>query len=186
MARRERTQPAPPPQVTPAEGEYLQALWELVEEGVAPLRARLAERLRVSAPAVTELTRKLAREGLIRAGQALEFTPAGLEAALSVVRRHRLLERLLTDLLGIPWHAAHDEAARLEHHVSHRLEESLAKTLEAEGMRVLDSWGIRPGASLVLLGHGPQGSRVRTPVGVHIVPPSWAFCIRVERAEGPA
>lgn len=115
----------------PAVEEYLQTVYHLQESGVPAIRARLVERLRVSPPAVSEQVRRLEREGFVRmgAGRTVELTPAGHAYATTIVRRHRLAERLLVDVLGLPWHQVHAEAGRLEHAISPVLEARLVAVL---------------------------------------------------------
>lgn len=115
----------------PAVEEYLQTVYHLQESGVPAIRTRLVERLRVSPPAVSEQVRRLEREGFVRlgAGRTVELTPAGHAYATTIVRRHRLAERLLVDVLGLPWHQVHAEAGRLEHAISPVLEARLVAVL---------------------------------------------------------
>lgn len=111
--------------------EYLETILELEEEGIAPIRARLAERLAVSAASVSEAVRRLAEQGYVETGEerALQLTPAGRELAISVVRRHRLAERLLVDVIGLEWEKVHREAARWEHAISAEVEHKLVELL---------------------------------------------------------
>ena len=110
--------------------EYLEAIHELQEEGTAVIQARLAERLGHSAPSVSEMVRRLRDEGYVVAkGRALSLTGKGRTRAESVVRKHRLAERLLTDVIGLPWHKAHVEACRWEHVISDEVEERLVELL---------------------------------------------------------
>lgn len=110
--------------------EYLEAVHELLEEGTPVIQARLAERLGHSAPAVSEMVRRLADEGWISlAGRAISLTEAGRAKAESVVRKHRLAERLLTDVIGLPWEKAHMEAGRWEHVISDDVEARLVEVL---------------------------------------------------------
>ncbi len=115
--------------------DYLETIFELEEAGVAPLRARLVERLGVSAPAVSETVARLEREGLVELDghRVVHLTERGRGAATAVMRRHRLAERLLVDVLGVPWHQVHEEAHRLEHAISDNLEPYLVKTLGDPG-----------------------------------------------------
>lgn len=108
----------------PPVSEYLEAVLELEEEGTRVIQARLADRLSVSAPSVSEMVRRLTAEGYVTTSEdrTLQLTAAGRERAVTVVRRHRLAERLLTDLLGLPWHKTHVEAARWEHVISDDVE----------------------------------------------------------------
>src|SRR5436305_14710120 len=97
-----------------------------------PLRsARLADWLGVSRPTVTIALRRMARDGMVRMTRSkeIELTPAGMTAAESIVRRHRIMERWLTDGLGLDWVTADEEAARLEHAVSDVVEKRLYETL---------------------------------------------------------
>lgn len=112
---------------------YLRTVWELLEEGVTPLRARLVERLGVSAPAVSETVGRLEEEGLLRLTDRrhIELTEAGRHLAASVMRKHRLVERLLTDVIGLEWEEVHNEACRWEHVISDRVEERLVALLGA-------------------------------------------------------
>jgi DtxR family Mn-dependent transcriptional regulator len=110
--------------------EYLEAVHELEEEGTTVIQARLAERLGHSAPAVSEMIRRLRDEGYLEtAGRSLTLTPSGRSLAESVVRKHRLAERLLTDVIGLPWEAAHVEACRWEHVISDEVAERLVVLL---------------------------------------------------------
>jgi DtxR family Mn-dependent transcriptional regulator len=111
--------------------EYLEAIHELEEEGVPVIQARLAERLEHSAPSVSEMVRRLRTEGYVTIeGRALVLTAKGRRRAESVVRKHRLAERLLTDIIGLPWHKAHVEACRWEHVISDEVEHRLVEVLD--------------------------------------------------------
>jgi DtxR family Mn-dependent transcriptional regulator len=110
--------------------EYLEAIHELGEEGAHVIQARLAERLGHSAPAVSEMIRRLRDDGFVEMeGRALRLTAAGQVRAESVVRKHRLAERLLTDVIGLPWHLSHLEACRWEHVISDEVEARLTELL---------------------------------------------------------
>src|SRR5436853_4896741 len=127
------TDPRTPP-VTgyhPAVEEYLETILELEESGIPPMRARLVERLGVSAPAVSETVGRLAREGYVTLDEqrVVHLTDEGRGYATSIMRRHRLAERLLVDVLHLPWHQVHEEAGRLEHAISANLEAHLVKLL---------------------------------------------------------
>lgn len=115
----------------PAVEEYLETIFHLDESGVPAMRARLVERLGVSAPAVSEQVKRLEREGYVElaADRTLSLTAAGRDYATAIVRRHRLAERLLVDVLGLPWHQVHEEAGRLEHAISPLLEARLVDVL---------------------------------------------------------
>ncbi|HET7524227.1 MAG TPA: metal-dependent transcriptional regulator [Acidimicrobiales bacterium] len=110
--------------------EYLEAIHELGEEGIVVIQARLAERLGHSAPAVSEMIRRLRDEGYVEEKERpLLLTDRGRVLAESVVRKHRLAERLLTDIIGLPWEKAHLEAGRWEHVISDEVEERLVEVL---------------------------------------------------------
>src|SRR6201996_6054154 len=110
--------------------EYLEAIHELGEEGMVVIQARLAERLGHSAPAVSEMIKRLRDEGYVEVrGRKLTLTPPGRSLAESVVRKHRLAERLLTDIIGLPWEKAHLEAGRWEHVISDEVEARLVEVL---------------------------------------------------------
>jgi len=111
--------------------EYLEAVLELEEEGATVIQARLAERVGHSAPSVSEMVRRLRSEGYIEGdGRALSLTDRGRRVAESVVRKHRLAERLLTDVIGLPWERAHLEACRWEHVISDEVEARLVALLD--------------------------------------------------------
>jgi DtxR family transcriptional regulator, Mn-dependent transcriptional regulator len=120
---------------SPAAEDYLETIFELEESGIQPMRARLVERLGVSAPTVSETVARLEREGLLQLDdqRVLHLTPRGLKAATGVMRRHRLAERLLIDMLHVPWHQVHEEAHRLEHAISPALEPYLVRALGDPG-----------------------------------------------------
>ncbi|MDX6287569.1 MAG: DtxR family transcriptional regulator, Mn-dependent transcriptional regulator [Frankiales bacterium] len=115
----------------PAVEEYLETIFELEESGVPPMRARLVERLHVSAPAVSETVGRLEREGYVTLDErrVVHLTDHGRRYATSIMRRHRLAERLLVDVLKVPWHQVHEEAGRLEHAISANLENHLVRLL---------------------------------------------------------
>src|SRR3954451_15039578 len=118
---------APHDHATEAEEEYLQSIYWLQEAGLPMTAANLSRAMQLSAPTVHEMGGRLARDGSARgdASERLEFTEDGLEHARGIVRRHRLIERFLTDVLGIPWDEVHEEAERLEHAMSPVLEERM-------------------------------------------------------------
>jgi len=123
---------APDTQHHPAVEEYLETIFHLEEAGVPAMRARLVERLGVSAPAVSEQVKRLEREGYVVLSdeRTIGFTPEGREYATAIVRRHRLAECLLVNMLGLPWHQVHVEAGRLEHAISPVLEARLVAVLD--------------------------------------------------------
>ena len=120
----------------PAVEQYLETILELEESGISPMRARLVERLGVSAPAVSETVKRLEREGYLTldGDRVLHLTETGREYATAVLRRHRLAELLLVDVLKVPWSQVHEEACRLEHAISDNLEQHLVKLLGDPGM----------------------------------------------------
>lgn len=110
--------------------EYLQTIQYLSEEGTPVIQARLADRLGKSAPAVSEMLDRLASEGYVnRTSKRISLTAKGREAAESVIRKHRLAERLLVDVIGLPWHKVHAEAGRWEHVISDDVESKLVALL---------------------------------------------------------
>jgi DtxR family Mn-dependent transcriptional regulator len=118
-------------QASPATEEYLQAVYTLADEGGQVIGARLAEFLRISPAAVSEMVHRLERDGLLKLDERKEvrLTDNGYRAASRVVRRHRLAERMLVDLLGYEWWKTHEEAERIEHAMSQEMEERLVRVL---------------------------------------------------------
>ena len=118
-------------QTSPASEEYLQAVYTLADEGGQVIGARLAEFLRISPAAVSEMVHRLERDGLLHLDERKEvrLTERGLTAASRVVRRHRLAERMLVDLLGYEWWKTHEEAERIEHAMSPEMEERIVRVL---------------------------------------------------------
>ena len=151
---------------TVAEEEYLQIMFWLEEAGLPITGANIARAMQLSPPTVHEMIGRLERDGYVTRGadKVLAFTDNGREHAEGVVRRHRLIERFLTDVLGIPWDEVHEEAERLEHAMSPVLEERMlaaigdAKTCphghpivegaREEGVLLAD---VEPGASVHVL-----------------------------------
>lgn len=110
--------------------EYLEAIYKLAEHGEAR-PSRLADAMGVSAPTVTSTLKRLKARGLItRPGGAVALTAAGRTESLSIIRRHRLAERLLVDVLGMAWEDVHEEACRLEHALSPQVQSALEAYLE--------------------------------------------------------
>ena len=115
----------------PAFEEYCETIFELEEDGVDVIQARIVERLQVSRPAVSEMVKKLSDAKLIKLdGSSITLSKKGLTLANQVVRRHRLAERFLTDILGLSWAEAHHEAGKWEHVVSPRVEAAFLRLLE--------------------------------------------------------
>jgi len=112
---------------TVAEQEYLETLFWLYEAGLPMTGANIARAMQLSPPTVHEMVGRLERDGYITRGsdKVIAFTDNGREHAEAIVRRHRLIERFLTDVLGIPWDEVHEEAERLEHAMSPVLEERM-------------------------------------------------------------
>ncbi len=122
---------ASPQDATASVQDYLAAIYDLGGSGKPVIGARLAKHMNISAPAVTEAIHRMARGGYVKMGRgkALTLTPKGRKIAEVMARRHRLLERWLTDTLGLNWTDAHEEAHRLEHAISPRVELRLAELL---------------------------------------------------------
>ena len=110
---------------------YLRTIYELEEEGIVPLRARIAERLGHSGPTVSQTVARMERDGLLSlAGDRhLELSAHGRQIAVRVMRKHRLAERLLIDVLGLEWEFVHEEACRWEHVMSERVERKILALL---------------------------------------------------------
>jgi DtxR family Mn-dependent transcriptional regulator len=111
---------------------YLRTIYELEEEGVVPLRARIAERLGQSGPTVSQTVARMERDGLVvvAGDRHLELTDSGRSRAVSVMRKHRLAERLLSDVIGLEWEFVHAEACRWEHVMSDAVERKLVQLLD--------------------------------------------------------
>ena len=111
---------------------YLRTIYELVEEGIVPLRARIAERLHQSGPTVSQTVARMERDGLltVEGDRHLELTEEGQLLATRVMRKHRLAERLLTDVIGLDWELVHAEACRWEHVMSETVERRLLELLD--------------------------------------------------------
>lgn len=113
----------------PAFEEYCETIFELHEDDVEVIQARIAERLRVSRPAVSEMIKRLEAEGLVTTSGVIRLTDRGLVLAERVVRRHRLAERFLTDILELSWAEAHREAGKWEHVMSESVEAAINRIL---------------------------------------------------------
>ncbi|MDR3650866.1 MAG: metal-dependent transcriptional regulator [Acidimicrobiales bacterium] len=119
-----------PQEFHPPVEEYLETMLALGEEGVPVIQARIAERLGRSAPSVSEMLDRLTEDGyVIREGRRLSLTDSGRALAEKVVRKHRLAERLLVDVIGLEWHKVHREAGRWEHVISDDVEARLVELL---------------------------------------------------------
>ncbi len=110
---------------------YLRTIYDLEEEGVTPLRARIAERLEQSGPTVSQTVARMERDGLLTVAgdRHLELTEKGRAMAVAVMRKHRLAERLLVDIIGLDWQNVHAEACRWEHVMSEEVERRLVEVL---------------------------------------------------------
>jgi DtxR family transcriptional regulator, Mn-dependent transcriptional regulator len=119
--RRERT--------SVSQEDYLKAIWEMLQEDQTPISARLAEELNVTPPAVTAALKRMTRDGYVRVERTgrIDLTKKGQQYAERLALRHQLAELLLTDVIGLPWAKAHDEAERLEHAISPEVEALLLK-----------------------------------------------------------
>jgi DtxR family Mn-dependent transcriptional regulator len=209
---------------------YLETILALEEEGVVPLRARIVERLGLSAPAVSETVERLAEQGLVelRNDRSLHLTDRGRRVATTVVRRHRLAERLLTDVIGLEWEKVHREADRWEHAISADVEEKLVALLgdpatcphgnpipgskhaaqagstvalaraapggvtvsriseklelSDDGLQFVAAARLVPGSTATVMALEPDGVRVRTDSGEHLVPSAVAEQLYVASA----
>lgn len=111
---------------------YLRTILELEEENIIPLRARISERLGHSGPTVSQTVGRMERDGLVvvTEDRSLELTDLGRQKAIDVMRKHRLAERLLADVIGLDWAYVHDEACRWEHVMSEQVERRLVELLD--------------------------------------------------------
>lgn len=112
---------------------YLRTILELEEEGQVPMRARIAERLDQSGPTVSQTVARMERDGLVivTGERHLELTNQGRREAVSVMRKHRLAERLLADVIGLEWELVHEEACRWEHVISEHVEKKILELIES-------------------------------------------------------
>jgi DtxR family transcriptional regulator, Mn-dependent transcriptional regulator len=116
--------------VGPSSQDYVAAVYEMAEESIPTVQAELARWMGVSPASVSEAVKRMRRDGLVEMdGRAVTFTPAGEELARNVVRRHRLAERFLVEVIGLPWHRAHEEAEVWEHAISDDVEARLTAIL---------------------------------------------------------
>ena len=118
------------PEFHPAIEEYCETIFDLHDDVLDVFQARIAERLNVSRPAVSEMIRRLESEGLVEVDGNIRLTDSGMQWAATVVRRHRLAERLLTDILGLSWAEAHQEAGKWEHVISDNVEAAMVRVLD--------------------------------------------------------
>ena len=118
------------PEHHPAFEEYCETIFELEEDGVNVIQARIVERLGVSRPAVSEMIKRLDAEGLVELSDTISLSVRGRSLATTMVRRHRLAERFLTDVLHLSWAQAHHEAGKWEHVISPEVETALSTLLD--------------------------------------------------------
>src|SRR5215472_6058116 len=111
---------------------YCETIYNMDMEGDVVIGARLAEKFGVAPPTVTETLKRMVRDGLVEMNdkRQVTLTPRGVELAEAVLRRHRLTERFLVDMLGMQWHQVHEEACRLEHHISGAVEARVVASLD--------------------------------------------------------
>jgi DtxR family Mn-dependent transcriptional regulator len=116
--------------VTETIENYLESIYNMRDEGKQVIAARLSERLGVKPPTVSQTLRRMERDGLVKMnGNEIAFTKTGQEVAEAAIRRHRLVERFMTDFLGIGWAVAHTEAEKLQHAISDLIEQKMAEAL---------------------------------------------------------
>ncbi len=151
---------------------YLRTIYDLEEEGIVPLRARIAERLEQSGPTVSQTVARMERDGLVLVAgdRHLELTDKGRSLAVSVMRKHRLAERLLVDVIGMPWEDVHAEACRWEHVMSENVERRLLEVLDhpttspygnpIPGLDQLGFSDLVPPAPMTRISELPQGEPV--------------------------
>ncbi len=143
---------------------YLRTILDLEEEGIVPLRARISERLGHSGPTVSQTVGRMERDGLVVVSEdrTLQFTAEGRQKAIDVMRKHRLAERLLSDVIGLDWAYVHDEACRWEHVMSEQVERRLVELL---GYPTESPYG-NPIPGLDQLGHVPASTFEQGVVGL--------------------
>ena len=157
---------------------YLRTILELEEENIVPLRARISERLGHSGPTVSQTIGRMERDGLVvvTEDRSLELTGAGRQKAVDVMRKHRLAERLLSDVIGLDWEYVHEEACRWEHVMSEQVERRIIEMLDhptespyGNPIPGLDEFGdaaavpfTRGVVNLLSLVHGAVGPQTKT------------------------
>ena len=166
---------------------YLRTILELEEEGIVPMRARIVERFGHSGPTVSQTIARMERDGLVKVGgdRRLELTDAGRQRAVAVMRKHRLAERLLLDVIGLEWEYVHDEACRWEHVISDRVERKLLQLIPD----ALESPYGNPIPGLALL-EGAEERPAPTPAGLRSLidaldPPGDGTALVVRRLGEP-
>ncbi|QIM15228.1 metal-dependent transcriptional regulator [Leucobacter insecticola] len=165
---------------------YLRTILELEEEGIVPLRARISERLNHSGPTVSQTVGRMERDGLVVVtdDRRLELTPEGRTKSVNVMRKHRLAERLLADVIGLEWEYVHEEACRWEHVMSERVERKLLSILD----HPTESPYGNPIPGLEDLGSRVAGSFQSEVVGIGelLVDPERTVTARIRRLAEPA
>jgi DtxR family Mn-dependent transcriptional regulator len=156
-----------PQEFHPPVEEYLETMLELAEEDIPVIQARIAERLGHAAPSVSEMLDRLIDDGYVsRQGRQLSLTESGRTLAEKVVRKHRLAERLLVDVIGLEWHKVHQEAGRWEHVISDNVEARLVELLGdpatcPHGNPIPGSRSVATPVTTQPLTECPEGARVR-------------------------
>nr|WP_228534419.1 metal-dependent transcriptional regulator [Nocardia cerradoensis] len=158
---------------------YLRTIYDLEEEGVVPLRARIAERLEQSGPTVSQTVARMERDGLLMVAgdRHLELTDKGRAMAVAVMRKHRLAERLLVDVIGLDWQNVHAEACRWEHVMSEEVE---LRLLEVLNHPTTSPYG-NPIPGLDELGVNSINSGEETLVRLSDLPPGQVSAVVVRR-----
>ncbi|MGL4306609.1 MAG: iron dependent repressor, metal binding and dimerization domain protein [Mycobacteriaceae bacterium] len=158
---------------------YLRTIYELEEEGVVPLRARIAERLEQSGPTVSQTVARMERDGLLMVAgdRHLELSDKGRGLAIAVMRKHRLAERLLVDIIGLKWEDVHSEACRWEHVMSEEVERRLVEVLDNP---TTSPYG-NPIPGLEELGIDRSGDRSENLVRLSDLPPGDTVAVVVRR-----
>lgn len=158
---------------------YLRTIYDLEEEGVVPLRARIAERLDQSGPTVSQTVARMERDGLLNVAgdRHLQLTDKGRELAVSVMRKHRLAERLLVDVIGLRWEEVHAEACRWEHVMSEEVERRLVEVLNNP---TTSPYG-NPIPGLDQLGVGQSAVQPETLVRLSDLPTGQSIAVVVRR-----
>jgi len=161
----------------PAFEEYCECIFELREDSVDVIQARIADRLRVSRPSVSEMIKRMESEGLVRTdGTTISLTESGRTLAISVVRKHRLAERFLTDILGLSWATAHREAGKWEHVMSNDVESAMVRVLNnpttcPHGNPIPgSSYAPPPAVRLAKIGEGSPFTVTRIPEELEFTP----------------
>jgi DtxR family Mn-dependent transcriptional regulator len=148
---------------------YLRTILELEEEGQVPMRARISERLNHSGPTVSQTIARMERDGLVIVSddRHLELTDSGRVDAIGVMRKHRLAERLLADIIGLEWEFVHEEACRWEHVISEQVERKILAILDQPNLSPFGN----PIPGLAALGYEQNESFIDGVVSVTDLPP---------------